>query len=250
MSVMSSASTRRLDVGQMLQDLFNVFSRNLGPLAMLGVLLTGIPTALLNLSNIYAEQYPAVIPLGLLGFFAAFVGRPILYGAVIFMTVRDLDGEPASLPECLAAGRRRWGSLLGLMIVSGLAIGVGIVLLIVPGVYLALRWAVAGPSMVLSGRGISDSMERSATLTEGRRWAMFLVYAVVYVMLIVLAVLVGLVGFGLNSVAPKYLVAIVLAPLPTVCLDLTFAVVAAVLYRRLRGDAEGPPAAVLSEVFA
>jgi hypothetical protein len=245
----SGETTERLDIGQALQDVLNVVLRNLLRLALLGLVLAGVPHAFLNLSNAYAEQYPIFILPGLLGLIAAFVTRPILFGAVIFMTVRELDGQPASLRECVAAGRRRWGSLLGLMIVSGLAIGVGLVLLIVPGVYLALRWAVAGPSKVLTGRGISDAMAHSATLTEGRRWTIFLLYAVVYVVLIVLALLFGAIGYVLNS-APKYLIATVIGPLPTVCLDLTLAVVTAVLYRHLRGDAEGPPTGVLVEVFA
>jgi hypothetical protein len=194
-------------------------------------LLVGVPTALLNLGNTYAEQKPAFILVALLGLVAAFVGRPILYGAVIFLTVRDLDGEPASLRECLVAGRRKWGALLGLMIVSGLAIGVGLVLLIVPGVYLALRWAMAGPSMVLSGRGISDSMARSATLTEGRRWAMFLFYLVVFAVLFVALMLCGAVA-GVLSLTGSKLLGALAAPVINVLFDVSVPLAAAVLYRR------------------
>ena len=109
MSVTVSESANQLDIGQSLQDVLNVLTRNFGSLALLGVLLVGVPFALLDLGNTYAEQKPAFILLSLLGLIASFVTRPILYGAVIFMTVRDLDGEPTSLRECLIAGRRKWG---------------------------------------------------------------------------------------------------------------------------------------------
>jgi hypothetical protein len=250
MRVTASGSTKRLDIGQSLQDVLNVLLRNLLRLGLLGLVLAGVPFALLNLSNAYADQNPAFALLGLLGLLAVFITRPILYGAVIFLTVRELDGEPTSLRECLVAGRRQWGSLLGLMIVSGLAIGVGLVVLIVPGVYLALRWAVAGPSMVLSGRGISDSMQRSATLTEGRRWAMFLFYLIVFLVLLVALMLIGGLDGVLSLSGSKVLAATLVTPLANVLFDVSVPLVAAVLYRRLRGDAEGPATAALAEVFA
>jgi hypothetical protein len=250
MSMAASGATKRLDIGQTLQDVLNVFTRNLGPVALLAVLLGGVPLSMLYAGNSLAAGNPVFVLLGLVGLIASFVGRPILYGSLIFMTVRDLDGQPASLRECLAAGRRKWGSLLGLMIVTGLAIGVGLVLLIVPGIYLALRWAVAGPSKVLTGRGISDAMEHSTRLTEGRRWAMFLVYLIVYVVFLVIAMAFGVVEYVFGSVAPKALISALVDPLANVCLDVPLAVVAGVVYRRLREDAEGAPTAVLAEVFA
>ena len=109
---------------------------------------------------------------------------------------------------------------------------------------------MAGPSMVLSGRGIADSMERSSTLTEGWRWTMFLIYLVVFVVLIVaMAVFAGLDGV-LALAGSKFLPAVVVTPLANVLYDVCIPLIAAVLYRRLRGEAEGPAAAALSEVFA
>jgi hypothetical protein len=251
MSIAASGDTAtRLDIGETLQDVVNVILRNLGPVVLLAVLLEGVPLALLYLGNELMMENPVFILLGLIGLIAQLVGRSILYGALIVMTVRDLDGEPATLREALAGGQRKWGSLLGLMIVTGLAIGVGLVLLIVPGVYLALRWAVAGPSKVLTGRSISDSMAHSTSLTEGRRWSMLLVYVIVFVVAVVVAMAFGLVEYVLGLVAPKALVSALVEPLPNLCYDIPVAVVAAVLYRRLRSDAEGPASAVLAEVFA
>jgi hypothetical protein len=246
----SSETTRRLDIGATLQDVLNVLTRNFGPVVILALLLGGLPLLLVYLGSYFAVSNPVFAILALLGAIASLVGRPILYGSLMFLTVRYLDGEPASLRECLAAGKRKWGSLLGLMIVTGLVTGVGLVLLIVPGIYLALRWAVAGPSKVLTGRGISDAMEHSTRLTEGRRWAMLLVYVVVYAVALVLAMGLGLLEYVFDLVAPKVLVGAVVEPLTSVGYDISIALVGSVLYRRLRTDMEGAPTAVLEEVFA
>jgi hypothetical protein len=250
MSVTASGSAQRLDIGQTLQDVVNVFTRNLGPLTLLGVLLVGAPLSAVYLGSYLAVRNPIFALLAFVGLIGSIVGRPILFGAVVFMTVRELDGEPATVAECVKAGRRRWGSVLGLMIVTGLAIGVGTILLLVPGVYLALKWAVAGPSKVLTGRGISDAMEHSTRLTAGRRWAILAVYLVVLLVVLVLAVVLGLIEEIFTPLAPKALVGALTEPLPNVCTELALPVVAAVLYRRLRDDVEGAPVATLAEVFA
>lgn len=250
MSFTASGSAARLDIGQTLQDVLRVLLRNLGALALLGFLLAGAPVAAVYASIALGAQHPIFILLGLLGLAISFVTRPILYGAVIFRTARRLDGEPAPLGECLAAGRRRWGTMLGLTIWSGLLIGLGYVFLVVPGIYLAVQWAVAGPVVVLRGRGISDSMDESARLTKGRRWAVLLFYLIVLIGLFVASLLLVIVESGLALLGSRLLNFVLENALNIVLVDVSFPLVAAVLYRRLRGDAEGPPTAVLAEVFA
>ncbi|MGZ3273439.1 MAG: glycerophosphoryl diester phosphodiesterase membrane domain-containing protein [Caulobacteraceae bacterium] len=250
MSVAESRTAERLDIGLALQDVLRVLARNLGPIALLGVILSGLPIALVDLGKVLEERSAGYIVLAILGGAASLVTRPILAGALIFLAIRELDGEPATLGECLAAGRRRWGTMLGLMIWSGLLIALGAIFLIVPGVVLALRWAVAGPLVALGGRGIQDSMQRSAKLTEGRRWAMLLLYVILFVMLVVLVGLLGLVQDGLTPVLGKVLATTLIDPLSNIFLDVSFAITGAVIYRRLRGDNAGVGVAALSEVFA
>jgi hypothetical protein len=250
MSLAESRAVERLDIGQTLQDVLNVLTRNFGPLALLGVVLAGVPASLINAGRLLAPQNGGFAVLGILGAAASLVTRPILLGAVIFLSVRALDGEPASLGAGLAAGRRRWGTMLGLLIWSGLLTLLGAIFAIVPGIILALRWAIAGPVIVFGGRGIQDSMDRSAKLTQGRRWAIFLVYAIIWGVLICLAVLLGIIETTLTSTTSILLVSTLLEPLLNVGVEIGTAVVAAALYRRLRGAADGPQAAALAEVFA
>ena len=62
-----------------------------------------------------------------------------------------------------------FGRAIGVYVLSGLAIMVGLVLLIVPGIYLMLIWSLAVPALMAEDLSISDSLGRSMALTEGHR---------------------------------------------------------------------------------
>ncbi len=62
-----------------------------------------------------------------------------------------------------------------LTILVGLGIGVGLVLLIVPGLIFMSMWSLAVPVAVLEDRRITDSMSRSSDLTKGDRWRFFFI---------------------------------------------------------------------------
>jgi hypothetical protein len=250
MSITATDTTQRLDIGAMLQELLSAIGRNIGSFGLLGLVLVGAPSALLAVGRALGEANFGFALLGFLGFLATVVARPIFYGAVIHGTLRQLDGDPASMAECLKAGRRRWGTMLGLMISTGLLVGLGLVFLIVPGVILALRWAVAGPVVVTGGRGSSDAMGRSAKLTEGRRWSMFLFYLVILLTLVCAAAAIVAVGAGVAAVTSDVVTAVVVSPLYNICMEVVLAAASAVLFRRLRSDKEGLADDTLAEVFA
>jgi hypothetical protein len=67
-------------------------------------------------------------------------------------------------------GRRRFWALVGMSIVSGLGILLGLVLLIVPGLYLYVRWSLATPILIAEGAGPIASLTRSGEEISGRFW--------------------------------------------------------------------------------
>jgi hypothetical protein len=249
-SAMERPSSGRLDLGQILQDTLNVLGRNIVPFGLLALALVGVPSILVGLGRALSKDNGGYAVLTALGGVAGLVTRPMLQGAVFYGAMRDLDGERASADDCLRAGRRRWGTLLGLTIWSGLLVGLGFIFLIVPGVILALRWSVAGPIVALEGRGIQEAMERSGKLTEGRRGAIFLLFAILLLAALFLGGVIGVAGAGLTILAPKFVAEAVTEMATNVVADVSLATALAVLYRRLRGDQEGPSAATLAEVFA
>ncbi|MFZ3266257.1 MAG: glycerophosphoryl diester phosphodiesterase membrane domain-containing protein [Terriglobales bacterium] len=94
---------------------------------------------------------------------------------VIAVSHLHLD-QPTSIMESFAGIKGRILYLALIMIGYGIGVGVGFVLLIVPGIILALMWALTIPVAVLEDKGLRDSVNRSAELTKGSRGRVFVVY--------------------------------------------------------------------------
>lgn len=62
---------------------------------------------------------------------------------------------------------------LGASVLYGLMVMVGLVLLVVPGVYIAIKYAFFGFVMVDKKTGVMDSLKASAKLTNGVKWELF-----------------------------------------------------------------------------
>ena len=65
------------------------------------------------------------------------------------------------------AAPRRFLAYFGQAIVIGLGVAFGLLLLVIPGLILAARWAVAQPLLVGRGRGVFAAMGESWELTRG-----------------------------------------------------------------------------------
>ncbi len=91
---------------------------------------------------------------------------PAVFGVAVSKVHLD---HPTSVSESFASIKGRIVYLSLIMIGVGVGIGVGFVLLIVPGIILALMWALAIPVAVLEDKGLRDSVSRSAELTKGSR---------------------------------------------------------------------------------
>ena len=106
---------------------------------------------------------------GLTSFIAVFLG--ILATAAITKAVADQYlGRAPSIADSLAFARGRWGTLLRMIFLQGFIIILGLIALIIPGIYLFVAFAVAGPVLILEGLGARDSLRRSRKLVDGRWW--------------------------------------------------------------------------------
>ena len=263
MSVSVTGSPRRLDIGKVLTDGLGVLAQNFGPLFLMALLLQGAPSALAAWGQVIGQGNPVGGVFSAVGGLASVITVPMLTGALVYGSMRGLEGRPVSIDECLRAGSSRWLPMLGLMVVTGLLAAVGLILLIVPGVLLALRWSVAAPALLLEGRSLTEAMGRSADLTRDRRGSIFLLFLIYVGIEIVLQAMLSAVGLGYRSVGlglggafpfgdvgPKPAIVILLTPIISVCTTLVLNAIATALFRELRGDKEGGNPEVLGEVFA
>ena len=110
-------------------------------------------------------------------------------GATVMAVSKVHLGNETSVSESLSLIKGRILYLSLIMIGVGIGIGVGVVLLIIPGIILALMWALAIPVAVLEDMGLRDSVARSAELTKGGRGRVFVIYFLFVVLTYIVYVL-------------------------------------------------------------
>jgi hypothetical protein len=120
--------------------------------------------------------------------------------ALLFGAFQYLRGIPVRIGESLRRGMGRIWPLIGLGLLSGLAMGFAFILLIVPCIILMCMWFVAVPACVVEGLGPIESMSRSAALTKGFRWHVLGIAALVFFGRLVITQLVQLGLAPVNSV--------------------------------------------------
>jgi uncharacterized membrane protein len=107
----------------------------------------------------------------------------VVQGALVRATVAYAAGQKATIGDSIAAGSRAALPLLGLALLIGICVGLGMILLVVPGVILYIMWSVAAPALVEERTGITESLSRSSYLTKGARWRIFGIQMVLVVII-------------------------------------------------------------------
>jgi uncharacterized membrane protein len=130
----------------------------------------------------------------LLGVAAILVLDIITIFLAVGMTVILLKlarGEYASYGEIIPRGELVWRFFVAELL-AGIFIIVGLVLLIVPGLYLMLRYSMVRFA-VIDGASITESLRKSSELTRGVKWRL-LVFMLVIILVNIVGALLLLVG--------------------------------------------------------
>ena len=212
---------------------------------------------------------PPVTSLGdsaisLVMFLLTIVLMPTVYAGITYASVRDLDGDRVDVVDSLKIGLRSWFGFVGLILLMIIPLMLGFLLLVVPGVMLAVAWAVAVQAKVAERIGPIKAFGRSLHLTRGNRWRIFLFSLIILVVVWVLeGILVAVMapmlisgGAGGAAGAAKFM-AVFTNPVSTIAVTL-FSVVGyvisialgAALYQQLRNLRDGPGKEAVGEVFA
>ncbi len=144
-----------------------------------------------------------------------------LVQAALVKAVQDVrDGRvDLSLGETVSAATPYLGRVAGASILAGIAIGLGFVFLIIPGLYLLTIWSLIVPAIVIGQAGVFSSFSRSFELVRGFGWQVFGTYVLVFLILIVVSIVLqiilialpALVRHGISTVVSGTLVAPLLA---------------------------------------
>jgi hypothetical protein len=146
--------------------------------------------------------------------------------------VRDVqDGRrDSSVSELLGFAVPVLLPLIGAGLLSGIAIGIGIVLFIAPGLILLTIWAVIAPAIVIERASIFAAFSRSRQLVRGKGWAVFGVVITAFLIQAIGALIFGSIA---ASIADGAIIRIVFSALASTITAPIVALAAGVLYYRL-----------------
>jgi hypothetical protein len=110
---------------------------------------------------------------GLVAVLAGVVMFLVLTGAITRAVAAEVAGEDPSLEQSYRFGFVRLWSVLLVSVLVGLATIGGLILFVIPGIYIGVRLAVSIEALVVEGRRGTKAMARSWELVGGHWWHAF-----------------------------------------------------------------------------
>jgi len=174
-------------ISEVLGEAWDVYAR----LWRRSVVVAGLVFAVVEFAVALTRHTRSIGPT-LLTLVLSVVGGLLVQGALVEV-VRDLhEGRaPAAISAYYDRTRAVLGTLLGASLLAGLGIGIGIILLVVPGLILFARWTLVVPAVVLEGRPVRDALQRSNGLVMGQTGQ-------VLVVVLVAGLIQGLAGLAIH----------------------------------------------------
>ena len=195
-----AALPRPMGIGEILSTAFQLYRRHWRTLLVIAAVVV-VPLTLLQylLGDLVRTQgettrngvvETATWSVGIAGLLAALVGiltYLVLTGAITRAVAAEVAGEDPSVEQSYRFGFHRLGSVLLVSVLVGLATVGGLILFVIPGIYIGVRLAVSIEALVVEGRRGTQAMGRSWGLVGGHWWHAFFT-------LLVAALLTGIVN--------------------------------------------------------
>jgi len=163
------------DVGALFRDALSVFGRH----ALLFVALSAAvvtPAALIvegvgleMLTGSYDES-PPLVQLAMPTAVEFLVVTPIIAAICIYALHQIAAGENPSAGQVFVAGFEAFTPLFGAVALAVAGIVLGFLALVIPGIYLAIRWYFVPQAVVIEGARGPVALSRSGLLVEGFWW--------------------------------------------------------------------------------
>jgi hypothetical protein len=216
-----------------LRTAMRVTKRNLVPFLVLSSVIVAPSIIVVRVANV--EEAIVVLLLGM-------VTQSLASAVVTYGVVMELQGSRPSARACIANGFSQLGRVLGVSLIAALAICGAMLLLIVPGVIVALMFYVIIPVTVVERVGIDAAMKRSRELTHGRKGDLWLI------LMLGAAINIAIELTAKYELGPE--AALALRGVGSAFTTMFFSVTSAVVYVTLRRLREGTTVPDLATAFA
>jgi len=169
---------RPRDLGALLSDGFQTYFRNFGTfLALAAVVVVPVQLILsgIGLKQLWAhyDNTPSVAALLLPLLVNWLVTTPLVTAMTIYALLDLGEGRKPSARRAISRGLEVFAPLFVVVLIAGIGIVAGFALLIVPGIFLAVRWYFVAAAVVVEDKRSADALTRSWALVQGSGWRVF-----------------------------------------------------------------------------
>ena len=215
-----------------ISEAFDLYKKHFGHLVVVALVIY-LAIAILGVLLVLIAGWVGAILVAILAVVGAFLVQAALVEAVA--DIRDGRAD-MTVGETLNRGLSRIASVAGASILAGLAIGIGLLLLIVPGLVLITWWAVIIPVIVLEHVGTFGSFSRSRELVRGFDFQVFGVIVLQFLILLAFTIVLALILAPFPEEVSSFLSNVVSGAFT----GPFAALVSTLLFFRLKAAKEGP----------
>ncbi|MDP2924228.1 MAG: hypothetical protein Q8O30_11010 [Candidatus Omnitrophota bacterium] len=163
----------KLKIGELLSNGFEILVKNPILLAL------GVVT---NLSLILVES--KITTKSILGLIIWLLVSPYFIGLIVRFIYETREKKP-SWQELSKFALRKYTPLLIIYIICYIVTFVGVVLFIIPGIFLSIKLIMCDYGIILENEGVIASLKRSWTITKGNWWRLLALSLVLYLPIII-----------------------------------------------------------------
>ena len=241
-------------VGEILSTAFEIYRSNASsllmivaivvvPLTFLSAFIGGVvfapetETVLVGASGdtVSARTTGAAILVALVTAVIGVVISAVLQAAIMRGAAQGSIGDTVDVDASYKWGFARFGSVILISILVGLAVAGGLILLVIPGLIFAVMFSVAIPALVVENLRGTDAMSRSWNLVKGYFWH---AVGVVIVAAIIGAVVGGIIGGIGGALGDNWFLSWIFQAIAQIITAPFAAIVSVLLYLDLRARRE------------
>lgn len=116
---------------------------------------------------------------------------PIYWGATLLYMRSVLQNSPLSVSQAVSLSFGCWGRLLLTYVLTALAVSTGLLMFILPGIYIGVRLAFAEFYCVMEGKGPLESIRASWNSSADFFWPLLQGLALIFSILMLAEVMIG-----------------------------------------------------------
>lgn len=141
----------------------------------------------------YSRSFGVTIAALLIGAAIGVIIWAILQAAMLRGAAQATIGDPVDVEASYRWGLSRFGSVLLVAFLVGIVVGVGFLLLVIPGIIFLVFLSVSEPALIVENRRGTEALKRSWNLVRGHFWHALIV-------ILIAAILTGIVQGILTAI--------------------------------------------------